>query len=59
MVVMLVYGEADEHVTVILHGNDGQTWFSIADGPRQKSDDQLSMAIQQALEVKVPERNDS
>lgn len=59
MVVMLVYGKADEPVTLILHGNDGQTWLSIADGPRQKSDDQLTMAIRQALEVKVPERNDS
>lgn len=55
MVVMLVYGQAEEPVTLILHGNDGQTWLSITDDPCQRSDDQLIGAIQQALEVHVPE----
>ena len=53
MVVLLVYGKAEEPVTLILHGNDGQTWLSIADSPRQKSDTKLSTEIKQALE-KVP-----
>ncbi len=57
MVVVLVYGKAEEPVTLILHGNDGQTWLSIADGPRQKSDVRLVNAIQQAVEVKAPEPN--
>jgi len=53
MVVVLVYGKAEEPVTLILHGNDGQTWLSVADSPRQRSDTKLSTAIKQALE-KVP-----
>ena len=54
MVVLLVYGKAAEPATLILHGNDGQTWFSIADNPRQRVDAKLITGIQQALEVKVP-----
>jgi hypothetical protein len=53
MVILLVYGKAEEPVTLILHGNDGQTWLSIAEGPRQRSDTKLPAEIRQALE-KVP-----
>jgi hypothetical protein len=59
MVVLLIYRKAEEPVTLILHGNDGQTWFSIADGPHQRSDNQLTTTIQQALEVNGPELKDS
>ena len=52
MVVLLVYGKSAEPVTLILHGNDGQTWVSIADDPRQRADVKLITAIQQALEIK-------
>ena len=52
MVVLLVYGKAVEPATLILHGNDGQTWLSIADNPRQRADVKLITAIQQALEIK-------
>lgn len=31
MVILLVYGESEEPVTLILHGNNGQTWLSIAE----------------------------
>ena len=54
MVVLLVYGTASEPVTLILHGNDGQTWLSIADNPRQRADVKLITTIQQALEIKAP-----
>jgi len=62
MVVLLVYGTASDvstpldtsPVTLILHGNDGQTWLSIADNPRQRADVKLITAIQQALEIKAP-----
>ena len=53
MVVLLVYGKADEPMTLILHGNDGQTWLSLADVPQQRSDAKLSVEIKQALE-KIP-----
>jgi hypothetical protein len=58
MVVLLVYGEASEPITLMLHGNDGQTWFSFAEDPSQRFDNQLTAAIQQALEVKTPAPND-
>lgn len=54
MVILLVYGSASEPVTLILHGNDGQTWISIADNPQQQADAKLIISIQQALEIKVP-----
>jgi hypothetical protein len=54
MVVLLVYGQAAEPATLIMHGNDGQTWLSIADNPRQRADAKLITAIQQALEIKAP-----
>ena len=57
MVVVLVYGKAEEPLTLILHGNNGQTWLSIADGPRQRSDTRLVNAIQQALGNRTPEPN--
>jgi hypothetical protein len=50
MVVLLVYGKAEEPVTLILHGNDGNTWFSIAENPQQGPDKKLSQEIKQALE---------
>lgn len=67
LVVMLVYGGTGDGtafptvintspVTLILHGNDGQTWLSIADGPHQRTDVNLSLEIKQALE-KTPVSN--
>ena len=50
MVVVLVYGKAEEPATLILHGNDGQTWFSMVDNPHQAKDAKLYTRIKQALE---------
>jgi len=60
MVVLLVYGKTEDvstlpavvntsPATLILHGNDGQTWLSFADGPHQASDTKLFTEIKQAL----------
>ena len=49
MVVLLVYGGTMEPVTLILHGNDGQTWLSTPDGPTFRSS--LKAQIQQALKA--------
>ena len=56
MLVLLVYGEALEPATLILHGNDGQTWFSIVDTPSQKTNANTVTAIKSALEEKLPAR---
>jgi len=65
MVVLLVYGQAVDvstlptvvntsPATLILHGNDGQTWVSIANDPQQRTDAKLITSIRQALEIKLP-----
>ena len=62
MVVLLVYGRAADvstplntsPVTLILHGNDGQTWISIANDPQQRADVKLINLMRQVLETKVP-----
>lgn len=51
MVILLVYGNAEQPVTLFLHGNDGQTWLSIADSPHQRADPKLVAGIRQALEA--------
>jgi len=54
MVVLLVYGDAAEPATLILHSNDGQTWLSIAETPDQKRNPKLVTAIRNVLEGKLP-----
>ncbi len=51
MVVLLVYGNAEQPVTLFLHGNGGQTWLSIADSPPQRIDPNLLAQIRAALEA--------
>ena len=53
MIILLVYGNAMEPATLILHGNNGQTWISLAENPNQQTDRKLISAIQEALEVKA------
>ncbi len=50
MVVMLVYGESTEPATLILHGNGGQTSFSLVEQP---ANIKVILSIQQALEVNL------
>ena len=49
MVVLLVYGSTNEPVTLILHGNNGQTWFSIPNGTA--SNTVLATQIQNSLQM--------
>ena len=53
MIVLLVYGEAAEPATLILHGNDGQTWVSVTDDPAQRTDKKLITSIRHALDSQV------
>jgi hypothetical protein len=56
MVILLVYGEAHEPATLILHGNDGMTWISIANNTFQRVDPRLILSIQHALEELLSEK---
>lgn len=51
MVVVLIYGKAEEPATLMLHGNDGQTWLSLVDTPLQHPDPSLQSSIEQALQI--------
>ncbi len=48
-VVLLVYGHTGAPVTLVAHGQDGFTWFSLVDTPRQPADSRLRAKITQAL----------
>ncbi len=52
MIVLLVYGTAQEPVTLILHGSDGQTWLSTVDG-QGLADVKLRNTIQQTLQIEA------
>ena len=55
MVVLLVYGAAEEPVTLILHGNRNRTWFSLADTILQNPNPQLQITIQKTLDLQNSE----
>lgn len=50
MIVLLVYGEAPEPATLVLHGNNGQTWISIADSAVQRGEPKFVNRIQRVLQ---------
>ena len=49
MVVLLVYGSERQPVSIVAHGYNGQTWFSVVDTPQQRADPRLEADIRQAL----------
>ena len=49
MIVLLIYREAVPPVTLVLHGNDGQTWFSLVNNPAQEADPAVQAAMEAAL----------
>ncbi len=49
MVVLLVYGSSGAPVTLVAHGQDGYTEFSLVDTPRQPADSSLRDRIVQTL----------
>lgn len=53
MMILLVYGNAAAPATLFLHENDGQTWLSIANEPRQQADSKVLADIKQALATPV------
>jgi hypothetical protein len=59
MAVILVYDGAIEPVTLILYGNNGQAWLSIAEDANQKPDARLIDTIQKALQGKTTKTRDS
>src|SRR5512141_1007029 len=50
MVVLLVYVNGAEPATLILHGNDGQSWLSLVMRPDQQPDKETVKLIQRVLQ---------
>ena len=49
MVVLLVFGEDYQPISLVAHCYDGRTWFSLVDTPQQRADPRLEKAVRQAL----------
>ena len=50
LVILLVYKVGEQPVTLILHGEDGSTWFSTAEAPASGDNSALSLEIKRILE---------
>ena len=50
LVVLLIYGSTNEPATLMLQGNDGQTWLSLANNTLHLIDPMIRSSIQQALQ---------
>jgi hypothetical protein len=49
MIVLLVYRDGCQPVSLIAHGSEGRTWLSLIDSLQQRADPRLEHAIRQAL----------
>ncbi len=53
MVVLLVYGSDHQPVSIVAHGYNSQTWFTVVDTPQQRADPRLEEAIRLALVPRI------
>jgi len=56
MIVLLVYRNQGEPATLIIHGQDGKTWISLAGPAEKRSSQHLEASVRQVL---TPRRVDS
>jgi hypothetical protein len=49
MVVLLIYQTGRQPVSIVAHGYNGQTWFSVVDTPQQRADPHLEATIRHTL----------
>jgi len=49
MVVLLVYQVDQRPITLMAHGYNGQTWFSVVDTPQQRADPHLESTIRRLV----------
>jgi hypothetical protein len=45
MVVLLIYEAKTRPLTLVAHGYNGRTWFSVVDTPQQRPDPRLETSI--------------
>ena len=49
LVVLLVYGKQQDPATLVLHGQDGKTWISLATPPETRSRHNLESSVRHLL----------
>ena len=49
MVVLLVYGKQDEPATLVIHGQDGRSWVSLAGPVGKRFNQHLEVVVRRAL----------
>ena len=49
MVVLLIYGKSNQPISLVVHGYEGKTWFSVVVSPEQHADLHLEATFRQAL----------
>jgi hypothetical protein len=54
MVVLLVYGTERQPVSIVAHGYNRHTGFSVVDTPQQRADPKLEAVIRRALAPFIP-----
>lgn len=54
MVVLLVYDVQSTPLTLVAHGYNGQTWFSVVDNPQQRADQQLEDTLRKLALTLAP-----
>ena len=55
LIVLLVYGKQDEPATLVIHGQDGKTWLSLATPIEARSSHHLESAVRHLLVPRHPE----
>ncbi len=54
MIVLLVYDQQDDPVTLVIHGQDGKTWLSLATPVRTRSRQSLESSVRNVLVPRHP-----
>ncbi len=58
MVILLVYKAGHQPISIVAHGYDGQTRFSIVDSPHQRADPRLEASIRHSIVFnEIPSEN--
>ncbi len=54
MIALLIYQKKSDPVTLVIHGQDGKTWLSLANPTGQRADQHLEAAIRRVLIPRLP-----
>lgn len=54
MIVLLIYQKKTAPVTLVIYGQDGKTWLSLANSTGARADKHMEAAIQRALILHLP-----